>query len=162
MAQLQPVGPVTWARTSSLRGLCDHFDSVCWKDLSHPMTLEEIDAVLESGTEELPEETPPVSDDSVGTPESRLAHARRIAWFVRNGFQEPLQVDVGVPSLGCYVSWMVQDGNHRLAAAIYRRERLKEDPWLPVIVSGSVYFAKELGLMRRKPAVHRQASEKES
>lgn len=52
------------------------------------------------------------------------AHAERIAWYVVHGLApyDRIQIDVGAPSLGCYVRNPVQDGNHRLAAAILRGE----------------------------------------
>ena len=51
-------------------------------------------------------------------------HAGRIAYFVVHGSADPIHIDVGVPALGCHVDWLVEDGNHRLAAAIYARRRL--------------------------------------
>jgi len=52
-----------------------------------------------------------------------------------------------VPSLGCHVSYIVDDGNHRLAAAIYRQHALNEGPWLPVALCGDTNHAKQLGLL---------------
>lgn len=52
--------------------------------------------------------------------DSSLEHIARIAWFVVNGWNEPIDVDVGIPSLGCYPAWPLEDGNHRFAAAIFR------------------------------------------
>lgn len=66
-------------------------------------------------------------------------HAGRIAYFVTHGWEDPISVDVGVPSLGCNVRWPVQDGNHRLAAAIYRN-----DDAILADVDGSVAYAAEL------------------
>jgi hypothetical protein len=49
-----------------------------------------------------------------------LQHHERIAWLVVNGWEEPIEVDFGV-SFGR--QWYpLQDGHHRLAAAIYRNE----------------------------------------
>ena len=48
-----------------------------------------------------------------------IDHAARIAFFVQNVACDPIEVDVGCPILGFHMQWMVQDGNHRLAAAIY-------------------------------------------
>lgn len=47
-------------------------------------------------------------------------HAGRIAFLVENPSSDAIEVDVGVPSLGYHSPWMVTDGNHRLAAAIFR------------------------------------------
>jgi hypothetical protein len=156
MTTTQCVGPITWTRTSALRAICDPFEGVCWRDLSAPLQLQEVDAVLEAGTEKLHAVFSPATAGGKGREaEDRLLHAQKVAWFARHGFQEPLDIDVGVPIFGCHVRWKVQDGNHRLAAAIYRQERLGEDPWLALVVSGSINYARELGLMRRTPAIHR-------
>lgn len=56
----------------------------------------------------------------------RRWHIERIAWLVVHGWEDPIEIDVGVPFLGCCprllapAYWIVCDGNHRLAAAIYR------------------------------------------
>jgi hypothetical protein len=46
-------------------------------------------------------------------------HAARIAYLVRKGWKDAIEIDVGVPVLGHHVGWLVTDGNHRLAAALY-------------------------------------------
>ncbi len=66
-------------------------------------------------------------------------HAGRIAYLMIHPSQEPIEIDVGVPGLGCYVDWLVQDGNHRLAAAFMRRE-----PSIMACVSGDLHYAHEL------------------
>lgn len=66
-------------------------------------------------------------------------HAGRIAYFVKHGWKDAIHIDVGVPSLGCHVWWPVQDGNHRLAAAIYRGDKT-----ILANVDGSVDYAVEL------------------
>lgn len=60
------------------------------------------------------------------TPDQQLAvfHITRIAWFVVHGWNDPIHVDVGVPSLGFYPKWPLEDGNHRFAAAIIRGDRI--------------------------------------
>ena len=138
--------PIRWVRTSLVRELCDPFEG-CWQDLSTPMTMAEVEDVLRTGTEvmHLPFEQD-FSSSPLFRPPSRRHHAEKIAWFARYGFQEPLDIDVGVPSEGCHVRWFVQDGNHRLAAGIVRQVLLGEDPWLPLEVSGSLDYAKDLGL----------------
>ena len=66
-------------------------------------------------------------------------HAGRIAYLVKNEAQDPIQIDVGVPSMNCHVEWFIQDGNHRLAAAIYaERTTIKAD------VGGQIDYAEEL------------------
>lgn len=52
-------------------------------------------------------------------------HSARIAWLVVNGWDKPLELDFGVPSLGCY-TYPLQDGHHRLAAAVFRNDETIE------------------------------------
>lgn len=66
-------------------------------------------------------------------------HAGRIAYLVKHPADDAISIDVGVPHLGCNVSWFVQDGNHRVAAALYRGESLIEAE-----LSGSVDYLREL------------------
>jgi hypothetical protein len=51
----------------------------------------------------------------------------------------PIEIDVGVPSLGCNIDWPIYDGNHRLGAAIYRN-----DEYIPVEISGDIDYAMNL------------------
>lgn len=66
-------------------------------------------------------------------------HAERIAYLVVHGWDDPIEIDVGVPSMGCHVGWPVLDGNHRLYAAMYRG-----DPEIRATVSGSLDYMQEL------------------
>lgn len=67
-------------------------------------------------------------------------HVARIAWFVRKGWDDPIQIDVGCPGLPGYrATWPINDGNHRLAAAAYR-----DDPAIALEWGGSVERAKSL------------------
>jgi hypothetical protein len=43
-------------------------------------------------------------------------HAARVAFLVANPTDDPVCIDVGIPSLGHYCL-CIEDGNHRLAAA---------------------------------------------
>ena len=56
------------------------------------------------------------------TEEIRQHHIRRIAYLAINGWSDPIDIDVGVPSLGCFVSWPILDGNHRFYAALLRKD----------------------------------------
>jgi predicted small secreted protein len=134
--------------TSVLLGYCNPFRG-CWRDISRPIGMDEVTRAL--GVEDL--ELSPARPFSAGRElgpvemrERRLEHASKIAWFVRHGFQDAIEVDVGVPSLGCHVNYFVVDGNHRFSAAVYRHLTMHEDPILPLSVGGSVDYAKELGL----------------
>ncbi|AOJ73593.1 hypothetical protein WS83_01950 [Burkholderia sp. MSMB2042] len=62
-----------------------------------------------------------------------------MAFLVENEASDAIEVDVGVPVLRCYVRWLVQDGNHRLAAAmIAGRATIKAS------VAGQLDYAKRL------------------
>lgn len=50
-----------------------------------------------------------------------------------------LEIDVGVPALNYLPDWMVLDGNHRLAAAIYARR-----PTILAYVGGQLDYAQRL------------------
>lgn len=143
--------PIQWVRTSHLREFCDPFAAVCWLGIATPVRLDDVRAALDAGSRAYSGPAPEDTHARNGAApwlRSRREHVRRIAWFVANGFQQPLSIDVGVPSLGCHVGWIVQDGNHRLAAGIFRQETMGEDPWLPLVVSGSIAYARECGLWR--------------
>ena len=66
-------------------------------------------------------------------------HAARIAYLVKNPAQDHIFIDVGVPSLGYSIGWMVTDGNHRLAAKIFKREA-----FILAAVDGELDYAKFL------------------
>ncbi len=70
---------------------------------------------------------------------SREDHIARIAYLSLHGWNTPLDIDVGVPSLGCHVAWPILDGNHRLAAAIVRG-----DLTIAASVGGDMDLAQEL------------------
>ena len=81
----------------------------------------------------------PVLTASIHKPEPASVHEARIAWLVKHGHEDTIQLDVGVPSLGCHVNWIVIDGNHRLAAAIYRG-----DETIDCTIGGDLCYADEI------------------
>lgn len=98
-----------------LQVYCDPFRSVCWNDLDKPISrLEVASAILGRMSK---------------VDKARHDHAVKIAHFVKNynesivnNYDESdyICVDVGAPALGFYPSWLITDGNHRFAAALYR------------------------------------------
>jgi hypothetical protein len=53
--------------------------------------------------------------------ENRAYHIARIAFLVTYGWSDPITVDIGLPDLDPgFPLDAVEDGNHRLSAAIYR------------------------------------------
>lgn len=116
-------------RVSKLKELCDPFEFHPWGvkvSKTHVREAIEHGDLLNSQIQDL--RTPGVKD-----------HAARIAYFIVNGFKDPISLDVGIPSIGYCPEWIVVDGNHRLASAIFL-----EQPFIPVQFSGSVDFFKEL------------------
>lgn len=102
--------------------------------MDRPLTLLDIDKTLERDELTAPELVMP--------PQTYQTHLRRVAWLVRNGWRDPIELDVGVPELGYCSIWCVVDGNHRHAAAIYRG-----DTSILATISGSLDFAeKQLGI----------------
>lgn len=71
-------------------------------------------------------------------------HASRIAYLVLNKDDNPISLDVGIPSIG-YHSIVLIDGNHRLAAAIYRKDKI-----IKVDYSGETAYFKHLFVRKSK------------
>lgn len=129
---------------SRVKKLADPFG--CWMELKSPITHQEVLDCLKNNQEQLTE-TPLALDammDSKGSfdvDEARQKHIQKIAYFVKNGFDKPIDIDVGVPSMGCYIDHMIEDGNHRLAAAIIRKDKT-----IKCSIMGEGEYAIELGL----------------
>jgi hypothetical protein len=73
------------------------------------------------------------------TAKERQYHIERVAYLVVNAWVDPIDLDVGIPSLGLHVDWMIIDGNHRFYAAILRR-----DPIIRATLSGCLEYAEEI------------------
>ena len=117
----------------AIQRLCDPFHSCVWGDfvVTREMVM---DALVHNRFCEEPM--------SAWTKEQHCrakSHAERIAYLAYNGWDDAIQIDVGVPGLNCYVDWPVQDGNHRLAAAIFRGDYL-----IKVFVDGDIGYAGQL------------------
>lgn len=118
-----------------------------WSELDRPITRAEVRQCIREGRQALVETplwtrllTLPPSQQ----PESAVLrdnHIRKVAWFVVNGVRDPIDLDVGVPSLGCWVDHVVEDGHHRLAGAWIRGDKT-----IRARVSGAIDHAQELGL----------------
>lgn len=66
-------------------------------------------------------------------------HAKRVAYLFLNGWFDPIEIDVGIPELGHMTFCPIQDGNHRFAAAVLRKDEL-----ISAEIFGSVDYAEEL------------------
>ena len=72
-------------------------------------------------------------------------HSARIAYLVINKDTKPIELDVGCPSSGYYSTEFVPDGNHRLAAAIFRKDKTIE-----VDYGGEVEYFNHLFIRKNK------------
>ena len=92
-------------RVEMLKGICDPYDGL-WEGLTIEMVREELAKNVQRKYTDIE-----IDDDE-------MADVKLIAYFVRNGWFKPIEIDVGV--VGYRPPWIVTDGNHRFAAAIYR------------------------------------------
>lgn len=120
----------------------------CWIDLESPITVEEVLDCVKKGEEELVETPPPFENlydrptsEFLTKQEMRERHIKKIAFFVKNEMETPVSIDVGIPSMGAYVDYIIDDGNHRLAGAI-----IKGAKTVKCKIGGSEDYAKELGI----------------
>lgn len=123
---------------------CDPFKG-CWVEITTPITKQEVLDCIAKGQAQLVE-TPLWTDIfyknlPITPEESRINHIKKIAYFATHDIESAISLDVGIPSMNCYVAHMVDDGNHRLAGAI-----IKGDSTIKATVGGSVDHAKALGL----------------
>ena len=69
----------------------------------------------------------------------RVQHEQRVAWLMRHGWADAIEIDLGVPSMGCAPWINTDDGNHRVAAALLLRHRV-----ILATVSGEVRLIKQI------------------
>lgn len=130
-------------KVQELLALCNPFDAFGCED--NPIEHDEVLACLADGRECL-SHTPVWFENArarkpVSAEEMRQRHVQKIAYFVKHKAHTPISVDVGVPSMNCNPEHLVDDGNHRFAAAIIRG-----DTTISVTVGGDLEHARELGL----------------
>jgi hypothetical protein len=65
-------------------------------------------------------------------------HAKRIAYFIKNGWKDSITLMVGIPEMRDCLPY-IGDGYHRLAAAI-----LRNDEYIDVGIDGSLKYAEDL------------------
>jgi hypothetical protein len=117
-----------------LREFCDPFFNPPWEGVAS-LTVEGVkQAMVDGFFEKKPYSA--ARRPEIWTVEDHIA---RIAHLAVHGWDDPIDLDVGIPSLGAWVSWMVQDGNHRLAAAIVR-----DDSFIRSTFSGSYEYMSSL------------------
>lgn len=102
-------GPVPIER---LTRLFDPFAEPPWYD-GQDVTREGVTRALKSGRRE----TTPYSAERFGKDWDAERHEARIAWLVENKASDPIHIEFSEPT---YSAVSIEDGHHRLAAAIYR------------------------------------------
>ena len=114
-----------------LTSLWSPFERLVWDELETPITIEEVRHAIKEGNLQSPEQS--FYKEEIKC--TRKTHVERIAWLVENDWAQPIQLDVGSPSMGYTPMSKVNvlDGNHRLAAAIVRG-----DDYIYAWVDGSV------------------------
>lgn len=106
------------------------FKNIIWVTLETPITEEEITSAIENNQLIHPD-SPKKMYLNFWDESTREEHIQRIAWLVVNYNENfPIEIDFGIPELGAYFAFI--DGNHRMAAAIYRKEK-----YIRVSASGS-------------------------
>ena len=124
---------------------CNPFENVIWSGITRPITKAEVKkAICEKNFMNIPWEMADVEcayEVVVSNKRhmTRKQHAARIGFFVTYGWTDPIEIDVGVPNLACYVDWIVEDGNHRLAAAFYMGNE-----YIEANVSGDLSYARKM------------------
>lgn len=101
---------------AKLRLFADPFEHNPW-DYASKLTIELVTKCLYYKTYK--QEAYPLLQFEDGEAWTLEDHAKRIAYLVVFGWNDAIEVDVGIPDLGYSPQWPVMDGNHRLAAAIY-------------------------------------------
>ena len=120
-----------WLDVEKIAAICNPYESTVWS--SKVVRKKDVQMAITAGLLESAPYCMALEDDW-----DHQTHVQRIAWLVANGWSDPIEVDVGIPVLGFHVNWPVTDGNHRLAAAIYRG-----DERILASVSGQVSYIEE-------------------
>lgn len=98
-----------------LRHVATALEIPVWLGMRDPISAEEVAIAILDG--DLLDPDVHGSCDQHAMP--RAWHVGRIAWFVVNGWRDPIQVDLNA-------RWPVIDGNHRLVAAVLREDTFVE------------------------------------
>lgn len=93
-----------------LEQYCNPFKEAVWHGLDKPLTHGEI----RSAVKRRRLEPKPIVPYSYSNPVPRTKHIARVAFLAVNGWSDAILI-----APDC-IAWPVQDGNHRLAAALFR------------------------------------------
>lgn len=102
---------------SKLTKIWNPFEFKIWIKMETPVTEAEIVEAI-NNNQLIGPDSPKKMYMDFWDESTREEHVHRIAWFVKNYSHDyPLSLDFGIPNLG--VGFNFDDGNHRLAAAIF-------------------------------------------
>ena len=95
-----------------IRAVGTAFDVPVWSGMRDPLLPGDVRLALKEGRLYDPVEGECDSGAGLWSPKR---HAERVAWFVQHGWDDPIV-------LNTHKLWPIIDGNHRLAAAVYKRD----------------------------------------
>jgi hypothetical protein len=98
-----------------LKQFCNPFETSCWETKT-PVSYNDVKRAVSGNFTLSSQYSPSIKP----TKWSKRKHIERIAHLVINPDHTPIEIDVGIPSLGYCSEWFIEDGNHRFAAAIFR------------------------------------------
>lgn len=107
-----------WVPVENIRRYCDPFEADPWTGKGHSFKVDQVWDVVENGKVAKTSYSAMVEDGMVVS--DIHWHIQRVAYFVRYGWTEAVELDVGVPHIDCALGWIITDGNHRFAASIVR------------------------------------------
>ena len=101
---------------------CNPFEHIVWPKIEQPITREEVAEAIGQGAPQgaVPYDLLGAHRSLWSDPPDREFHVHRVAYLVVHGWSDPIEMDLGCPSLGGYVPGPTQDGNHRFAAVVYQ------------------------------------------
>lgn len=133
-----------WIPVESITQYCNPYEGEPWTGNNHTFTKQEVWQRVESNlVEKTPYSKHVEKYRSEGWKDWDLeTHMRRVAYLLKNGWRantNPIQLDIGVLGYTDPDWWFVEDGNHRLAAAIARG-----DVKIKCEISGDIEYAEFL------------------
>lgn len=112
----------------------------CWMDIENTITKDEINNYLiKNPNPVLPPEPYRFNWFSPNLENAREDHIKRISYFVVNKSTKPILIDTMAPGL-------VDDGNHRLAAAYLKGDRTIDIEWCGIIDDMKMLFRRSCKL----------------
>lgn len=108
------VDKMVWVSISSVKEVWDPFSIKVWDDLESPITIKEIMECIINNSFACEY----LAEGDLAR-KNRDYHIKRIAYFVVNGWKEPIQIDVRT-TIPKFNEFKIFDGKHRLVAAIFK------------------------------------------